>query len=195
VEDPLRPDVEQLLQSSIPDPGPLSTVEVKTFAPRPAPKVRANGGKPGTRRRYSAESRKVGDAGEKAVMVHEEQKLHKLGFGDLVPKIVHHAAKGEFPGWDITSYDADRKEIFIEVKSSIGKVISTVDITANEWAAARHNLHKNKYHLYFVTEALTKTPSIEILKAPHTYVDSGELALDPSVYQLDLRKKPGPSGK
>jgi hypothetical protein len=188
VEDPVRPEVEELLQSSIPDPGPPTTIEVTTFVPRPAAKARANGGKPGTRRRYSAESRKVGDAGEKAVMLHEEQKLLKLGLGALVSRIVHHAAKGEFPGWDITSYDAEGKEIFIEVKSSVGKVISTVDITANEWSAAQHKQHKDRYHLYFVTEALSKTPCIEILRSPHTYVVSGELTLDPSVYQLDLRK-------
>ena len=113
----------------------------------------------------------------------------------LVPKIVHHAAKGEFPGWDITSYDADGKSIYIEVKASIGKVISTVDITANEWAAAQHAQHKDRYHLYFVTEALSKTPRIEILRAPHTYVTSGELTLDPSVYQLNLRQTSDPSDK
>jgi hypothetical protein len=107
-----------------------------------------------------------------------------------VPKIVHHAAKGETPGWDITSYDADGQEMFIEVKSSIGKVISTVEITANEWAAAHHKQHRDKYHLYFVTEALSRAPCIEILRAPHTYVASGELILDPSAYQLDLRRVP-----
>jgi hypothetical protein len=190
VEDPIRPEVEQLLQSSIPDPGPPSTIEVTAFVPRPAAKVRANGSKAGTRRRYSAESRKVGDAGEKVVMLHEEQKLLKLGLGALVPKIVHHAAQGEFPGWDITSYDTDGKAIYIEVKASIGKVISTVDITVNEWAAAQHEQHKDRYHLYFVTEALSKTPRIEILKAPYAFVSSGELALEPSVFQLDLRKQP-----
>jgi hypothetical protein len=189
VEDPVRPDVEQLLQSSIPDPGPPDTIEVKNFEPRPTTKAR-NGGKPGTRRRYSAESRKVGDAGERAVILHEEQKLAKLGRPDLVSKIVHHAAKGEFPGWDITSYDVAGEAIYIEVKASIGKVISTVDITANEWAAAKHEQHKDRYHLYFVTEALSKTPRIEILKGPYAYVTSGQLALDPSVYQLDLRKVP-----
>lgn len=107
VEDPVRPEVEQLLQSSIPDPGLPSAIEVKDFVPRAAAKPRANGARPGMRRRYSAESRKVGDAGELAVMLHEAQKLVKLGLGALVPKIIHHAAKGEFPGWDITSYDAD----------------------------------------------------------------------------------------
>lgn len=195
VEDPLRPDVEQLLQSSIPDPGPPSTIEVMDFSPRPAAKERAIGGKPGTRRRYSVESRKVGDAGENAVMLHEKQKLLKLGLPNLVPKIVHHAAKGEFPGWDITSYDAEGKAIFIEVKASIGKIISTIDMTANEWAAAQHVLHKDRYYLYFVTEALSKTPRIEILRAPQAYVSRGELALEPSVYQLDLRKVSDPSAK
>jgi hypothetical protein len=83
VEDPLRPDVDQLLQSSIPDPGPPSTVEATAFVPRAAAKPRANGAKPSTRRRYSAESRKVGDAGELAVLVHEQQKLINLGHGAL----------------------------------------------------------------------------------------------------------------
>jgi hypothetical protein len=195
VEDPVRPDVEQLLQSSIPDPGPPTTIEVTGFVPRPAAKPRATGAKPGTRRRYSAESRKVGDAGELAVMLHEAQKLVKLGHAALVPKIMHHAAKGEFPGWDITSYGADGKPIFIEVKASIGKVISTIDITANEWAAAQHEQHRDCYHLYLVTEALSKTPRIEVLQAPYGYVSRGELALDPSVYQLDLRKVSEPGAK
>ena len=193
VEDPVRPDVDQLLQSSIPDPGPPSTIEVSAFVPRAAAKQRASWGKPGQRRRYSAESRKVGDAGERAVMLHEQQKLLKLGLGALVPKIVHHAAKGEFPGWDITSHGADGKPIFIEVKASIGKVISTIDITANEWAAAQHKLYRNRYYLYLVTEALSKTPRIEILQEPYAYVSRGELTLDTSVYQLDLRKASDPS--
>lgn len=81
------------------------------------------------------------------------------------------------------------------MKASIGKVISTVDITANEWVAAQHEQHKDRYHLYFVTEALSKMPRIEILKTPHALVSSGELALDPSVFQLDLRKVTRPSGK
>jgi hypothetical protein len=195
VEDPLRPDVEQLLQSSIPDPGPPATITVSDFVPRAAVKPRANEGKPGMRRRYSAESRKVGDAGELAVMLHEAQKLLKLGHDALVPKIVHHAAKGEFPGWDITSYDVEGNPIYIEVKASISKVISTIDITANEWAAAQHALYRDRYHLYLVTEALTKTPRIEILRAPHAYVSRGELTLDPSAYQLDLRKVSDPGAK
>jgi hypothetical protein len=195
VEDPLRPDVDQLLQSSIPDPGPPSTVEATAFVPRAAAKPRVNGAKPAIRRRYSAESRKVGDAGELAVMIHEEQKLLNLGHGTLVPKIIHHAAKGEFPGWDITSYGADGKPIFIEVKASVGKIISAIELTANEWAAARDERHSDRYHLYLVTEALSKTPRIEILQAPYAYVSRGELALDASVYQLDLRKMLKPDEK
>ena len=119
-----------------------------------------------------------------------KKKLEKLGLSDLSEKIVHHAAKGEYPGWDITSYDADGTEIFIEVKSSIGSVVSTVDITANEWEAAQSKQHRAKYHLYFVTEALSKTPHIEILRSPHSYIDSGTLNLVTSVYQLDLRRRP-----
>lgn len=186
VEDPLRPDVEQLLQSTIPDPGPLEDIEANTFEPRRANSNRGRGKKPATQRRYSAESRRVGDAGEKAVISYEKRKLLNLGLPELAAKIVHHAARGEFPGWDITSYDASGKEIYIEVKASIGKTISTVDITANEWSSAQNIHFKDQYHLYLVSEALCKRPRIEILKAPHQYVADRKLTLTPVVYQLDL---------
>ena len=72
--------------------------------------------------------------------------------------------RAEFPGWDITSFDADQHEILIEVKSSVGKAISAVNRTVNEWQAALYPVQRDRYHLYIVTSALSDKPVIERMR-------------------------------
>lgn len=98
----------------------VETVEVSDFEPRvPLRKPEANGRRnPKNRGRYSPESRKVGDAGEQLVMRYEQERLRKLGRHDFDDRVRWHTREQEFPGWDITSFDDDGKEFFIEVKSS-----------------------------------------------------------------------------
>lgn len=99
----------------------------------------------GGRRRYSPESRKVGDAGERVVLSYERDRLTKQGRPDLADRIRWHAQNQEFVGWDITSFDGDDHEIFIEVKSSVGKTISAVNISVNEWQAACDPARRDRY--------------------------------------------------
>jgi hypothetical protein len=189
-EDPLRPTIDELLIATIPSPAAPETTTAKPFLSRPAPKARKGGKSTGQRRRYSPQSRKVGDAGEQAVKLYETKKLVACGKGHLADKVDHHAAKGEFPGWDLTSYDEKGEKIYIEVKATVGRSISCLDLTANEWLAASHKKHRQRYFIYIVTNALSPNPQIEILQGPCDYVESGELKLEPIVYELDLRKKP-----
>ena len=44
----------------------------------------------------------------------EYQNLKSVGREDLAKKIKKHYEINEYPGWDITSYDKDGNEIFIE---------------------------------------------------------------------------------
>ena len=121
-------------------------------------------------------------------MNYEKEKLQNAGLSSLASKVVHESAEGNTPGWDITSFDEKGEEIFIEVKSSTGRTITSIDITDNEWKAAANN--KDKYFLYLVTNALATTGlAIEILRNPWHYVDKEELEIRAIVHELSLQRK------
>ena len=120
-------------------------------------------------------------------MLYEKEKLTKAQRPDLADAIRWHPEHGEFPGWDITSYEINGDKIYIEVKATVGKSVSAVDLTANEWFAAERE--SNRYHIYVVTEALSTKPLIEVLKNPSDYVTGGKLELNSIVYELSLISK------
>jgi hypothetical protein len=189
VSDPLDVTVDKLVEAVIePAPGP-QLVKVFDFELRPPRKSKGSGkGTAKNRRRYSPESRKVGDAGEQVTLDHERDRLTKAGRPDLADRVVWHAKDADYVGWDITSFDPDEIEIFIEVKASAGKTISAVCLTVNEWEAACDPKRREQYYIYIVTNALSKNPVIERLSNPASYVDSGVLICEPIVYELDLRQ-------
>ena len=136
-------------------------------------------------KRRTQESKKIGLAGEDHVYLYECQKLKKIGREDLVSKIKKHYANNEFPGWDITSYDSSAQEIYIEVKSTKGNKINSLDITSNEWDSAIKN--KEKYFIYLVNNALNEKIKIfEIINNPSKYVDEGKIQLSTAIYELKL---------
>ena len=102
-------------------------------------------------------------------------------------EVVHESAEGNTPGWDITFFDENGEKIFIEVKSTTSKTITSVDLTENEWKAASNPENRENYYLYLVTEALkTDSPPIQILENPYAWVNSGKLSIRPTVYELSL---------
>jgi len=189
VSDPLEASVERLVEA-VAEPAPhVEKIKVHDFEPRP-PRLSRESNMPGTQarrsRRYSPESRKVGDTGERLVLRHERERLIKLGRQDLADRIRYHAQELEFVGWDITSFDDDGNEMFIEVKSSIGKTVSRVNLTINEWEAACDPARRDCYYIYIVTNALSATPNIERLLNPASYVDDKQLSCEAIVYELQL---------
>jgi 5-methylcytosine-specific restriction enzyme MrcB-like protein/uncharacterized protein DUF3883 len=140
----------------------------------------------GRERRYSAESRKIGDAGERVVLRYERDRLINLGRPDLADRVRWHGQEQEFCGWDITSFDAAGNEFYIEVKSSIGKAISCINLTINEWQAACNTKRKERYYIYLVTNVLSVAPRIERLQNPASYVERGTLSCEAIVYELRL---------
>jgi len=189
VSDPLTPSLEQLLQATIPEPKEIIRIGVRNFVVRPPKKSQNKTSQNLRRRRYSPESRKVGDAGERAVLLYEKEKLKKAQRSDLAEAVRWHPEHGEFPGWDITSYEINGDKIYIEVKATVGKSVSAVDLTANEWLAAVQE--NSRYHIYLVTEALSTKPSIEVVKNPSDYVKQGKLEINPIVYEFSLVAKLG----
>jgi hypothetical protein len=186
----LTPEINQLVEATIVTPVVQAPAVVSDFSPRIAKRKKTGTAKNKNSRRYSPESKKVGDAGERAVLKHERQKLLELGRLDLADKVRWHPEHNEFSGWDITSFDEHGDQLFIEVKASAGKQINAVCLTENEWNAAQHARHSARYHLYFVTHALSAAPRIERLCNPLLYVESGSLTIEPIAFELRLIATP-----
>ena len=122
-------------------------------------------------------------------MKYEIEKLREVGLSNLADQVVHESAEGNTPGWNITSFDENREKIFIKVKSTTGKTITSVDLTENEWKAASNPENRENYYLYLVTEALkTDSPPIQILENPYDWVNSGKLGIRPTVQELSLHR-------
>ena len=136
-------------------------------------------------KRKTEESKKIGKAGEDHVYDYEFNKLKNAGREDLAKKIRKHYELYEFPGWDLTSYDENGNEIYIEVKSARGKEKNSLDITSNEWEAAIKN--GDQYYIYIVINALNENIKIlERVQNPNKLVEENILELSPSVYEIKL---------
>jgi hypothetical protein len=187
VSDPLEATVERLVEAVAQPAKHVEGWEVRDFAPR-APRVHSASIRLHKfRPRLSFESRKVGNAGERAVVKYEKDRLAKLGRHDLAARVCWHASELDFVGWDITSYDDEGNEIYIEVKSSIGAAFSTFGLTVNEWQNASDPKRRDRYYIYLVTKALSALPHIERLRNPAAYVENHKIACRPVVYEIDLR--------
>ena len=137
------------------------------------------------KKRRTQQSKKIGLAGERHVYKYEYDKLVKSGNKNLADKIAKHFENHEFPGWDITSYNTDGSEKFIEVKSTKGSKINQLEITSNEWDAAKRE--GDKYFIYLVNNALNNEIKIfEMINNPAKLVDENTIDLSTSVYELKL---------
>lgn len=183
---PLAPDNEQLLEVSVEEP---SDYEVSEEGFKSRPRVNRSP-KSGVNKNYrrSRESIKTGTRGEEIVFEHEKNKLKKLGKIDLAEKVDWIAARRENDGYDILSFTPDGEEKYIEVKSSVGKKISSLDITKNEWSTASAKTHKNNYYIYLVTDVF-KNPKIEILQNPFKAVEERKIGITTSVFRIDLHEQ------
>lgn len=187
VEDPTVPSVDDFVEATASVSVPITGFELVDFAPR-APKSFERGVGRGTApQRRNRNSIKVGNAGELAVLRAEKEKLTKVGRADLAEKVDHLAARHETPGWDIMSFSEDGTPLFIEVKASKGKIVTSIELTRNEWHAAQQPRTREHYRIYVVTEALSTHPKIEVIANPHRYVEEAILSISPSVYELSLR--------
>src|SRR5262249_2614402 len=124
------------------------------------------------------------------VFNYERNRLAQLGRQDLADRVRWHSQHLEFPGWDITSFDDKGREFFIEVKGSIGKFVSVVNLTVNEWNAATDPSRTARYFVYLITDALSQRPMIERVANPAALVEQGKISCEPIVYSLELRTAP-----
>ena len=188
----LLADVDSYVYESIDEQAVKSEVQLAVFEPRIFNKRRSDssGNSNSGSRRYSKKSDKVGKLGEEIVVEFEKKKLIKENRQDLADRVNWHRddAGNRTPGWDITSFDKDGQELYIEVKASEGQKISDVELTINEWIQAERNLDNNKYKVYLVSDVFAN-PIIEIIDNPASLVKEGLLTLNVARYQLLLGKR------
>jgi len=188
----LLADVDSYVYESIDEQEIKSEVQLAVFEPRVFKKRKSgsSGNSNSGSRRYSKKSDKVGKLGEEIVVEFEKKKLVTENRPDLADKVNWHRedAGNRTPGWDITSFDKDGRELFIEVKASEGQKISDVELTINEWIQADRNIDNNKYKVYLVSDVFSN-PVIEIIDNPAAMVKEGLLTLNVARYQLLLGKR------
>lgn len=84
--------------------------------------------------RRNARAKVIGDRGEELILkllreqISAEKDRHK---------IIWVADDGETPGWDIEDRRNEHQLVAYEIKSTCGQSFSAIDITANEWEAAK----------------------------------------------------------
>jgi hypothetical protein len=189
IADPLMPSLEDLVVSAAPVSPPEieAVVEQVEFAPRVKKKKSSSSSSSGGgKKRYSRQSQKVGLAGEEIVLLAEIEKLEAAGRPDLAKNIIPHYKVGETPGWDITSFDSSGNKIYIEVKSTVSKTMSSLELTRNEWRAAQKPENRNKYCLYLVIGVFSKKLKIVKMNNPAEWIEENGLSIEPSIYELSL---------
>ena len=115
------------------------------------------------KRNYLAEgirNAKLGDHAEKLVIAYERDKLIKSGKDELAKKVEQVSLDDDSLGYDVRSFTPSGDEVYIEVKAT--KASSERDVpfylTENERSVMEHNTEK--YYIYRVYAANTKTPQI-----------------------------------
>jgi hypothetical protein len=96
-----------------------------------------------------AKNRRLGTAGELAVIESERKSLIAAGRPDLADRILHVAkVEGDGAGYDIRSFTSEGEDKFIEVKTTRGGPQTAFYISANEVRFGAD--HAGKFYLYRV---------------------------------------------
>jgi len=185
----LLADVDAYVYESIDEPIENKEIRVERFEPRVFKKrnIETKQRGAGNSYRHSKKSDKVGKLGEQLVVQFEKRKLEEAGRSDLAERVNWHREDeaNRTPGWDITSFEPNGDELFIEVKASEGQKISDVELTINEWIQAEKLQNTGRYRVYLVSDVFG-SPVIQVIHDPAKLVSSGQLTLSVIRYQLLL---------
>jgi hypothetical protein len=162
---------------------PLPEVEIKAanslLVPhRPSPPNASAEASRGTWRR-SKYSAAIGKRGEEIALAYLRQILSPTEAKTLRWT----AAESETPGWDI-EYRSGGNLVAIEVKSSAGPAFPFLEVSANEWNAARRL--GATYRLVLVADVKTRSPRVQVVENPADLVDRGIVRLEPAVWRMAL---------
>lgn len=127
--------------------------------------------------RRTRRSKQIGDRAENVVMRWLRTKLSPA----ILPTLRWVAQDGETPGWDVEFSD-DNQIFAIEVKGTTGKIFQNVEITAQEWNAAK--VMGPRYWLVLVTDCISLNPKILLIKNPYEMFLNGSLEVNPLIWKL-----------
>jgi uncharacterized protein DUF3883/uncharacterized protein DUF3427 len=131
-----------------------------------------------------AKNRKLGLAGEEAVIESERLALRAAGRNDLAEMLVHVAkVEGDGAGYDIKSYMTNGEQKFIEVKTTRGSEQTPFYVSSAEARFAAE--HGRCYYLYRVFEFDQGTSSGKF------FVSKGDLCANFSLEPLQFKVAPG----
>jgi hypothetical protein len=71
----------------------------------------------------------------------------------------------------------------VEVKGTKTAYFASIEITENEWAAARD--YRQQYWLFLVSSCMSRSPKIEKLRDPYGQVEKGALAATPAAWRVE----------
>lgn len=124
--------------------------------------------------RRAGRDKRIGDLAEALVRNHLLEQL-----GPAAATLIHHAAVGETPGYDI-SYVLNGITHCVEVKGTVSRAMASFVITRNEWSAAVE--HGANYFLYLVSGVEGQQPRLQIV--PHPAGIDAHLIREPLAWQV-----------
>lgn len=131
-------------------------------------------------KRYSKNSKKIGDRGEEIVYKYLNDESIKYNYKE----IDWLAKKNITPGYDIQYLDEENNTHCIEVKSTQSKNFVEFILTVNEWQAA---MEQEFYDVCLVSNCLSKNPEIFHLGNPYKLVSENKIEIEPASYKLKLK--------
>jgi hypothetical protein len=163
------------LMSSAPDASTVPIVTSNNLIIPPAPPGIATSSVRSSYRK-SKQAKAVGDWAELVVLRYLEDELTHAR------ELVHRAARGETPGWDIDYLDKSNELQRVEVKGTVSGAFSGVELTAAEMRAAK--AHGSNFWLYLVAGCLTDDPKVQPIRDPARKIASGAWVVVPAVYSI-----------
>jgi uncharacterized protein DUF3883 len=125
--------------------------------------------------RKSKQAKLVGDWAEAVALRFVREQIG-------VDAVVHRAADGETPGWDIDFVDAKGEMHRVEVKGTTAAAFTGIELTAGEMEAAR--THRGTYWLYLVSGCLSDSPKVQRVRDPAGQFEAKSWTAKPSLYSV-----------
>lgn len=163
---------------------PISDVKASTQVVRrsllvPQAASRVGEGKRGSStKRHAKHTKLIGDRAEEIAFRYLADRAEE----DNSMGIRWMAREGETPGWDIQYVDANSKIVAIEVKGTSATAFTSVELTGNEWDAARRL--GDQYKLFLVADCLGVSPKIEVITNPAALADERGFEITPVRWRL-----------
>ena len=126
----------------------------------------------------------LGSDAESYVFEYEITRLRAEGLQKLANSVRHVSKSDIGAGYDILSYDLERRKKYIEVKARACQV-TKFEWTRNEYKFASEV--GEQYYIYFVVKSAGKLEILKKIKNPIDQIEKGKLALEPSAYLVTIR--------